>query len=77
MARWGMILFWRKEKPKVPHINDPRVALNAAPGRPDFGAGRGNFERDVELELAVKRVSACGSKLIGHKGRGNGNDSRG
>ena len=45
MARWGMILFWRKEKPKVPHINDPRVALNAAPGRPDFGAGRDNFER--------------------------------
>jgi putative SOS response-associated peptidase YedK len=21
MARWGLIPFWMKEKPKVPHIN--------------------------------------------------------
>jgi hypothetical protein len=26
MARWGLIPFWMKEKPKVPHINALRVA---------------------------------------------------
>ena len=33
--------------------------------------------RDVELKLALGRVRTSGSKLIGHKGGGNGNDSRG
>ena len=33
--------------------------------------------RDVELKLALGRVRTSGSKLIGHKGGGNGDDSPG
>ena len=28
MAQWGMILFWRKEKPKVPHINTSTIRVS-------------------------------------------------
>ena len=31
MARWGLILFWMKEKPKVPHINARAETVDRLP----------------------------------------------
>src|SRR5262249_54613644 len=31
MARWGLIPFWMKEKPKVPHINARAETVNRLP----------------------------------------------
>src|ERR1700704_788562 len=31
MARWGLIPFWMKEKPKVPHINARAETVNKLP----------------------------------------------
>ena len=31
MARWGLIPFWMKDKPKVPHINAPAETVYKLP----------------------------------------------
>ena len=31
MARWGLIPFWMKEKPKVPHINARAETVHKLP----------------------------------------------
>ena len=45
MARWGLIPFWMKEKPKVPHIN----------ARAETGTGYLCFERPLQSVVASYR----------------------
>jgi len=45
MARWGLIPFWMKEKPKVPHINARAETVHKLPLFREAFAKRGAYGR--------------------------------
>ena len=62
MARWGLIPFWMKEKPKVPHINARAETVHKLPlFREALLNGDASFRR---LDFMSGRSATMASSLI-------------
>ena len=78
MARWGLIPFWMKEKPKVPHINARVETVDRVPlFRQTFAKRRclipatGFYEWQKVEE--GKQLTASGARIWSHlRSRGSG-----
>ena len=80
MARWGLIPFWMKEKPKVPHINAraetvhklqlffARHSLTAMSHSRDGGSTSGKSAKMVSnlIASAVKTSNLSPSRVFGN-----------
>jgi len=78
MARWGLIPFWMKEKPKVPHINARAETVHKLPlfreallngdvsfRRRDFTSGRSAKMASSLIASAVKTSNLSPSQECG------------
>ena len=79
MARWGLIPFWMKEKPKVPHINAraetvhkcrcfEKLLLNGDVSfrRRDFTSGKSATMASSLIAFAVKTLNHLPSQVSGN-----------
>jgi putative SOS response-associated peptidase YedK len=78
MARWGLIPFWMKEKPKVPHINARAETVHKLPlfreafakrlvsfRRRDFTSGRSGKMASSPIASAEKTSNLSFSRACG------------
>src|SRR3954467_4815440 len=64
MARWGLIPFWMKEKPKVPHINARVETVHKLPLFREVLNGDASFPR---RDSTSGKSAKMASSLIAHR----------